>query len=590
MAKVLITESTLEDIADAIRVKANTNRTYKPSEMAAAINNLEDEEHQPAHINIAQTNNQTITVNANLFSASEVQTEHTTSFTVNVPSSVQLNASVTPDTGYAAGELNIANTVLSWGNTANFNAVAPTRLSPTVTYNVLSAQPVSLGNVNVKYIFTGPSVAEVYNLTDNRTISVPTLNNNETYEQIITYYVTEADIFEGSVDISITNAASGITTSITLETEDPISQLTIARNGSSNNSIVITNTGNLTLYGISVDCANDGKNITYASIAPGENQVITLDNLTYTFETVSVEATSPDPDSPNYTLEQTIYFNPTVIDLNNYLNVNLNGSYRQSSTLPDSVIKELTNKIITNVGPGAFGSTVYIDEEGPDYDDSETYSNLTTLSGVEKTWDMSQLTSIQCMFCGCSNLHDINISNWNVSNVIDMSHFLNACYLPSIDVSNWNTGSVQNMELMFAFNMFTSLDLSNWNTANVTNIISLFEACDALQILDMSNWDTRNIIDSPNSNTHYLPTGMSQMFVGCDSLQYLIIGSEEFKFVMKDEDIGNLNNTCKILVPSALLNTYKTATNWSSRASQFYAIENYTITRFNGQVTVTPNS
>ena len=59
---------------------------------------------------------------------------------------------------------------------------------------------------------------------------------------------------------------------------------------------------------------------------------------------------------------------------------------------------------------------------------------------------------------------------------------------------------------------------------------------------------------------------------------------------MKDGDIGNLNNTCKILVPSALLNTYKTATNWSSRASQFYAIENYTITHFNGQVTVTSNS
>ena len=137
MAKVLITESTLEDIADAIRVKANKNRTYKPSEMAAAINNLEDEEHQPAHINIAQTNNQTITVNANLFSTSEVQTEHTTSFTVNVPSSVQLNASVTPDTGYTAGELNITNTTASWGSTVSFSASPATEASVSQQPNIL---------------------------------------------------------------------------------------------------------------------------------------------------------------------------------------------------------------------------------------------------------------------------------------------------------------------------------------------------------------------------------------------------------------------------------------------------------------------
>ena len=59
---------------------------------------------------------------------------------------------------------------------------------------------------------------------------------------------------------------------------------------------------------------------------------------------------------------------------------------------------------------------------------------------------------------------------------------------------------------------------------------------------------------------------------------------------MNDLNCGGLNTTCKILVPSALLDTYKSATNWSSRASQFDAIENYTITRSNGRITVTPNS
>ena len=59
---------------------------------------------------------------------------------------------------------------------------------------------------------------------------------------------------------------------------------------------------------------------------------------------------------------------------------------------------------------------------------------------------------------------------------------------------------------------------------------------------------------------------------------------------MNDGSCGKLNTTCKILVPRALLDTYKAAANWSSKASQFDAIEDYTITRSNGRVTVTPNA
>ena len=80
---------------------------------------------------------------------------------------------------------------------------------------------------------------------------------------------------------------------------------------------------------------------------------------------------------------------------------------------------------------------------------------------------------------------------------------------------------------------------------------------------------------------------MTQFFTSCNKLEYLIIGTDTFKFPLKSSS-HNLNTTCKILVPSSLISTYQNDTNWSSRASQFDAIENYTITRSNGQVTVTP--
>ena len=40
MSQVLVTESYLEDIADAIREKNGTETTYKPSQMAAAIEDI----------------------------------------------------------------------------------------------------------------------------------------------------------------------------------------------------------------------------------------------------------------------------------------------------------------------------------------------------------------------------------------------------------------------------------------------------------------------------------------------------------------------------------------------------------------------
>lgn len=41
MGKVLVTESYLEDIADAIREKNGTENTYNPSQMADAIEAIE---------------------------------------------------------------------------------------------------------------------------------------------------------------------------------------------------------------------------------------------------------------------------------------------------------------------------------------------------------------------------------------------------------------------------------------------------------------------------------------------------------------------------------------------------------------------
>ena len=55
------------------------------------------------------------------------------------------------------------------------------------------------------------------------------------------------------------------------------------------------------------------------------------------------------------------------------------------------------------------------------------------------------------MFQGCSSLKDINLSNFNTSNVTNMSWMFNGCELLSSlpDISKWNTSNVTEMSRMF---------------------------------------------------------------------------------------------------------------------------------------------
>jgi len=207
------------------------------------------------------------------------------------------------------------------------------------------------------------------------------------------------------------------------------------------------------------------------------------------------------------------------------------------------------------------------------------FGGCTALTSLDiSDWDTSSVTDMSYMFSGCKALTSLDISDWNTSSVTDMKNMFNYCrVLTSLNISDWNTSSVTNMNYMFSgCAALTSLNISNLDTSSVTDMSYMFYSCTALTSLDISNLDTSSVID------------MKNMFLSCDALQYLIINSSTFKFQAKTSI--TLPSTCKILVPSALIDTYKAATNWSAHASKFDAIENYTITRSNGQVTVTPNA
>lgn len=218
--------------------------------------------------------------------------------------------------------------------------------------------------------------------------------------------------------------------------------------------------------------------------------------------------------------------------------------------------------------------------------------------------DVSNETSFETLFgrFGYDESHSIYpiyktilCSTWNTSNVTNMfAAFAHAYYLENLDVTNWDTSNVTTMESMF-YNCgsLQSLDLSTWDTSNVLSMAGMFQRCYKLITLDLSNFDTTKVGTVQMTGTDwdgssYTYYGSTSRFDYCESLQYIIIGSPTFKFPLNDDLY--LSYSCKILVPSALISTYQNATYWTSYSSSFEPIENYTITRNNGHVTVTPNS
>ena len=84
-----------------------------------------------------------------------------------------------------------------------------------------------------------------------------------------------------------------------------------------------------------------------------------------------------------------------------------------------------------------------------------------------------QVTNLGAMFQYCEELEYIDLSCFNTSNVTDMGWMFNECHkLKEIKgINNFNTLNVTLMSTMFQnCNNLEYLDLSNFNTSNVTDM------------------------------------------------------------------------------------------------------------------------
>ena len=126
-------------------------------------------------------------------------------------------------------------------------------------------------------------------------------------------------------------------------------------------------------------------------------------------------------------------------------------------------------------------------------------------------FNTSEVTRMDYMFSGCSNLKKINFGNINTSLVTTMSHLFDNCKkLTSINLSKFDTHSVTDMERMFVnCKSLTSIDASNFDTKNVENMLDMFGYCDNLITVNISNFNTPKL------------KNIQGMFIQCVNLKYL---------------------------------------------------------------------
>ena len=135
--------------------------------------------------------------------------------------------------------------------------------------------------------------------------------------------------------------------------------------------------------------------------------------------------------------------------------------------------------------------------------------------------DISNVKYMSAMFFNCGSLEELNIQNWDTSNVLTFGSMFALCKsLPSsfwdltwmdvssttdiggmfrglnltstdeINISNWNTSNVVSMEGMFQdCKYITKIDISFLNTSKLNNISSMFRNCNALTDINISTFD-----------------------------------------------------------------------------------------------------
>jgi len=125
-----------------------------------------------------------------------------------------------------------------------------------------------------------------------------------------------------------------------------------------------------------------------------------------------------------------------------------------------------------------------------------------------KDLDISELDSMQEMFCGAMALEKIDLSSFDTKNITNMRClFLNCYRLSDINLSGLDTGKVGTMCDMLSNTNISSIDISNFKTDSLIDMTRMFKSCCELTSVRL-----------PKITAQNKGLSMEEMFFGCSKL------------------------------------------------------------------------
>ena len=203
-------------------------------------------------------------------------------------------------------------------------------------------------------------------------------------------------------------------------------------------------------------------------------------------------------------------------------------------------------------------------------------------------FDTSNVTNMSYMFYNCS-ANELDVSDFNTSNVTNMSYMFQHCDATSINSSNLDASNVTDMSFMFAYcDKIDNININGFKTSKATNMNNMFRNC-SFKSLDVSSLDTSNVtnmsymfaytsnllkLDISSFSSDSL-TSTSSMFIN-SWLSILIINNQNLFKITSVSTFQGARLTWAddggIYVPDDMVETYKSATNWSNYADKIKGI------------------
>ena len=132
-------------------------------------------------------------------------------------------------------------------------------------------------------------------------------------------------------------------------------------------------------------------------------------------------------------------------------------------------------------------------------------------------FNTSNVTNMNGIFAGCSKLEEINLSWWNFSQYNNSSLMMNMTYWSPLSLKYLNMKNTKYWTSMnYAFGWLTKLEeiLLDWvDTSEVNGMYKLFYGLDKIKELDLSSFDTSNVTD------------MWGMFEYCTNLEAIYVNT-----------------------------------------------------------------